>query len=294
MIYIYEKVCKTNENPYGIKQIKNENPFKKGPCVVMIIAVPKHLRDINGSLRQTAQIVNPDIDTNYDKNKRILGLGFGNFYEGSETFSQKAPNNEETEEFIDKYFVSLFTEKGKKINVLEAMKNFRNLTFIAYCNGARTFVDIENCLYKKLKEYNYTEIEINMILSQICLAAISGNVIQHKGSRTLALSFGDINDDKYDGCYNSSFKIINNRKAFVNCGTTLTLATSHSKDHSLYRYMTGDYILSPRISSFINTSLNNAIENQNNDIINPITYEKIDNEFRKLDEIENKKMTMKL
>ena len=58
--------------------------------------------------------------------------------------------------------------------------------------------------------------------------------------------------------------------------------------------MTGDYILSPRISSFINTSLNNAIENQNNDIINPITYEKIDNEFRKLDEIENKKMTMKL
>lgn len=293
MVYIYEKVCKTKENIYGIKQIKRENPLKKGPCIITIIAVPRKLKDINAMLRQTAYLVNPDIDNNYDKDRRILGLGFGKYNEETSTFSQKAPKKEEVEDFIDKYFKPLFIENGKKVDMLTAMKNFRNLTFITYCNGARTFVDIEDCLYKKLIEH-YTKTETGMILSQICLAALTGNVIQHEGSRTLALSFGDIQDDKYDGCYNSSFKIINNGKAFVNCGDTLTLATSHSKEHSLYRYMTGDPILSPRISLFVNTSVNNSIENKYNEIINPITYEKIDKEFRKLDEQEEKIMTMKL
>ena len=43
--------------------------------------------------------------------------------------------------------------------------------------------------------------------------------------------------------------------------------------------MTGDPILSSKISVFLNASIENALENRNNEIINPMTYEKIQNAF---------------
>jgi hypothetical protein len=43
--------------------------------------------------------------------------------------------------------------------------------------------------------------------------------------------------------------------------------------------MTEDPVLSARISTFINTSLDNAIDNTTNEVIDPITYEKMENAF---------------
>ena len=43
--------------------------------------------------------------------------------------------------------------------------------------------------------------------------------------------------------------------------------------------MTEDPVLSARISTFINTSLDNAIDNITNEVIDPITYEKMENAF---------------
>ena len=75
MVHIYEKICKTKENPFGIIKRQDENIFKR-PCIITIIAGPIYLKNINGSLRQVANLVNPDIDNYYDENRRIIGLGF--------------------------------------------------------------------------------------------------------------------------------------------------------------------------------------------------------------------------
>ena len=36
MVHLYEKVCKTDTNKYGIREVVDENPFEKGPCIITI------------------------------------------------------------------------------------------------------------------------------------------------------------------------------------------------------------------------------------------------------------------
>lgn len=129
MVHIFEKTCKTENNEFGIREITDENPLKNGPCIITILALPIFLKNINGSLRQVANLVNPDIDYNYDPDRRILGLGFGDYIEQYDKFTGIFPKQEELDEFLNKYFLPLFSDNGKKIDVVQAMKNFRNITF---------------------------------------------------------------------------------------------------------------------------------------------------------------------
>lgn len=279
MVHIYEKVCKTEDNQYGIKEIQEENLLKKGPCIITILALPTFLKNINGSLRQVAELVNPDIDFNYDPDRRIIGLGFGDYNEQYGRFSRMSPSREELEEFLSKYFYPLFLENNNKIDVLTAMKNFRNITFLTYCNGAKVFKAIEERIKEKMKESGYDDTEIKMIFSQVCLAAISGNVISRVGTSALALSFGDVNDGDYERNEQVIEEINNLGQGFINYGSSLGFAVSNDGEHSFKRHMTEDQELSSKISTFLNTSIENALENRNNDVISPITYEKNENAF---------------
>ena len=87
MIHIYEKTCKTKTNLFGLIELEDDQTLKKGPCIVTILAGPVSKKSINGSLRQVAQLINPNIDTHYDKDRRILGLGFGDYQEKYEKLS---------------------------------------------------------------------------------------------------------------------------------------------------------------------------------------------------------------
>lgn len=94
MIHVFEKVCKTDLNRYWIKEIVNENPLISGPCVITILPSAPHISHINGALRQVANLVNPDIDTNYDPDRRLLGLGYGQYLEDGR-ISDEAPTGEQ-------------------------------------------------------------------------------------------------------------------------------------------------------------------------------------------------------
>ena len=279
MVHIYEKVCKTDDNQFGIVEISDENPLTKGPCIITILAMPMFLKNINGSLRQVAELVNPDIDFNYDPDRRILGLGFGDYSEQYGRFSKMLPSQEELEEFLIKYFYPLFIENNNKIDVLEAMKRFRNITFLTYCNGAKVFKSIEDRIKEKMKEVGYTDSEIGMVFSQVCLVAISGDVINRKGTSALAISFGDVNDSDYERNEETISSINNLGVGYINYDSSIGFAVANDGEHSFKRHMTGDPVLSSRISAFLNKSIDNALENRNNDVINPITYEKIENAF---------------
>ena len=279
MVHVYEKVCKTENNKYGIKEVLNENPLKNGPCIITILALPTFLRDVNGSLRQVAELVNPDIDYHYDPDRRILGLGFGDYNEQYGRFTRISPSKEELEEFVAVYFYPLFLENDNRINVLDAMKNFRNITFLTYCNGAKVFKAIEDKIKEKMMEVGYNLSEIGMIFSQVCLAAISGEVISRTGTSALALSFGDVNDSDYERQEQTIEGISNLGQGFIDYRSSLGFAVANDGNHSFKNHMTGDPILSSKIAVFLNTSIENALENRNSDDITPITYEKVEKAF---------------
>lgn len=278
MVHIYEKVCKTKDNIYGMTEVLDKNIFKS-PCIITILAGPIFLENINGSLRQVAELVNPDIDNYYDPNRRILGLGFGDYSEKYGRFTRISPTPEELYEFLTNYFYPLFINNNEKIDVLKAMKNFRNITFVTYCNGAKVFKAIEEELKLKMKEVGYTDSDIGLIISQICLAAVSGRVIRKKGTCALAISFGDVNDEDYELEEKTISSINDMKQGYINYDSSIGFSVAKDGAHSFKRHMTEDMDLSFRILTFLNTSLENAIENKNTDVIIPITYEKIQNAF---------------
>lgn len=279
MINIFEKVCKTEETPYGIKKVDDDvDLFKKGPCIITILPCPRNVIDINGSLRQVANLVNPDIDTNYDPDRRILGIGYGDLVKGPiERFTRLRPTDEEIDDFIDTFLFSLYTKNGSKLDVLDAMKNFRNITVVTYCDGSRRFEAIEDGLKRKLSFIGYTDADIRLILSQICLAAVSGDSLAQRGTSALTIAFGDVNDPDYES---TSGKVIEGIEelgsGFINYDPIIGFAVSGDGEHGFKKHMTEDPILSEKIRLFLNASLDNAIENKTNIILNPITYEKIE------------------
>lgn len=281
MVHLYEKTCKTNTNPYGIIEITNENPIEQGPCIITILAYPKLLKDINGSLRQVANIINPDIDYLYDNNRRLLGLGFGEYNKETTSFTRYSPTDEELEEFMQKYFYPLISQKGQSVNVLLAMKNIRNITFITYCNGAILFKRIEAKLSQKMLDIGYTNSEIGMILSQICHAAISGTVIKRNQTKTLTISFGDVLDIEFNKDKELIQRIDTNNGSFIQYDSSIGYGIIGNGEHSFKKHMTENKLLSSKIKIFLETSLENALYNHKNNMINPITYQKIDEGFAK-------------
>ncbi len=233
MVHVFEKTCKTQDNPFGIREIADENPLQKGPCIITILALPILLKQVNGSLRQVAELVNPDIDNHYDPDRRILGLGFGDYIEQYGKFTRISPSKEEVEDFLNRYFRPLFIENDKKTEVLKAMKNFRNITFLTYCNGAKVFQMMEETLKQKMEEVGYSKDEVGMILSQVCLAAISGDVISRTGTSTLAFSFGDVNDYDYEQNVNIKKSIRDMNQGFIHYGSSIGFAIAGDGEHSL-------------------------------------------------------------
>lgn len=283
MVHMFEKVNKTSDNEFGIKEIRDENPFLNGPCIITILAVPYSVKDINGSLRQVADLVNPEIDDNYDSDRRIIGLGFGTYNDRFDKFSSFSPSEFELVVYLSKFIFPLFIRNDdEKIDVYEAMNNFRNLTFLTYCNGAKTFRMIEDVIVNTMKEVGYTETEIRMIMSQICLASIGTNYLKNYPTNVLAFSFGDVNDKEYmhDEDVNSNIKI--NNYGFIGYDSSLGYGIYGSGNHDFKRYMTGDSVISSYIKRFLNTSIDNALLNRDNQEFVPITYEKMANSFNDL------------
>lgn len=290
MVHIYEKTCKTKENSYGLIELDDAETFKKGPCIITIIAGPVSKKSINGSLRQTAHLINPDIDIKYDKDRRLLGLGFGDYKEKTERFTRIDPNEEELKTFMIKYIYPLIEENSNKIDVLRAMKNVRNLNFVTYCNGAKVFVKIEKSLEQRMIELGYKKLEIALILSQITLAAVSGVVIKKKGTKSLAITFGDVLDEEFEKNPNIFLDNPNIKdRGYIDYNNSLGFGIVEDGEHSFKKHMTENPILKEKIQTFINTSLDNSIYNYYSDkMIEPITFEKIERAFNDL-EYKNKR-----
>lgn len=273
MIHIYEKTNKTEDNPYGMIEVTEDKSIFDGPCVIVMLAVAQRLGDVNGSMRQVAELINPEIDSNYDQSRRIFGVSYGDLIEGMDKFRFPIMRRGDFE-FVDKFLIPLLYEDGNLIEPLEAMKRFRNLTFVTFCNATQTFLNFEDNLREKMIELGYSTPDVNLILSQICLAGISGGPLYRQSTSTTAYAFGDVMDIDFINDRNVVPGVTDGEK-FVNMGSSIGYAVNNGLEHDFKELMTSDEDLSSHIKCFLETSLNNANENKTNEVINPITYEKI-------------------
>lgn len=287
MIHLYEKVCKTKDNKYGIVENNSNNPFLEGPCLITILAAPLSLKEVNGAMSQIAKLINPNIDTFYDKDKRIFGLGFGNYYSSDDRFSKIYPDDEWIDDFLNKYFYPLFLNNNNKIDPLLAMKNFRNITFLTYCGGTRLFLNLEKKIKSKMSDVGYSDTEIKLILSQICLAAISGNALYETNTSVLAVTFGDINDYYY-GSNRKMLEGINSLgEGFLKYPSSIGFAINGNGDHKFKTHIIENKSLSSKITCFLNMSIENALTNREV-LLAPITYEKIEKSFEEINKVKKR------
>jgi hypothetical protein len=214
-------------------------------------------------------LVNPDIDESYDPNKRVFGLGFGNlgnvsFFEVYGDFSEYTPTEDELIEFVNTYFLPLVSFNHHKIDIMDAIKNVRNINFVTYCDGSKIFKKIEELLENKMKEIGYSNEEINIILSQICLAAVSGSSIDTKATTVL---FGDINDRSF----NFEAKLAESYHSIINHNGQFAFVIDGDGTHDFRKYMKKE----EKTSSIIKMFLNKALENSayHNDSFLPIVSE---------------------
>lgn len=278
MVHIYEKKPITYNNKYGIEEIEDKDVFKKAPCVIIILAETKLLSSVNGAMRLVTNIINPNIDNAYDSNKRAFGLGFGNLGTGSGLytffgdwggeFSEIAPTDDELVEFVNNYFLPLISSEDKRIDTITAMKNVRNINFVTYCDGVKIFKKIEEILETKMQQLKYSNEEIEMVLSQICLAAIVGNSLK-EGTKATSLLFADNKDPEFKKSLNS-FSL---NDTFTKCDNYFGFLVEGNGEHSLKKYMIDDLKLSAAIKIFINNSLENSVLNNESQNFSPLSSE---------------------
>ncbi len=253
MAILYEKIPPYYVHDYGIDEETNKETFKKGPSVILILSMTWFLSNVNGGMRLIANMVNKDIDYSYDPNRRIFGLGFGDYLLEYDCFSQMTPSDEELDAFVTKFFLPLVTNEGKRITLIDAMKNVRNINIVTYCAASKYYKKIENSFEKKMKELEYKDEEIDMILSQISLAAISGNTLNNDKPKASTMAFGDINDEYFESP--------DNINSFISNG---------DGTHDFTKYMSSDEDITKAINLFINEVLDNSISNYNSDTFTPL------------------------
>ena len=106
-------------------------------------------------------------------------------------------------QFIFIALIILFIlEYNKRIDTITAMKNVRNINFVTYCDGVKIFKKIEDILETKMQQLKYSNEEIKMVISQICLAGIIGNSLK-EGTKATSLLFADKNDPNFKENLNS-------------------------------------------------------------------------------------------
>ena len=250
MVRIFEKVPSSYDNEYGIDEVNNFDVFLKGPCVIVLLAKTWLISSVNGAMKLTANLVNPNIDDRYDPSKRIFCLGYGNttlvpFGMGDMAFTEDEPNDVDLEKFVSKYFLPLVSNNGKRLDIKTAMSNLRNINFVTYCNGSLIHRRIEKILEEKMRELGFNDEAINLILSQSTLAAISGDE-KLNTTKASTLLFTDKNDTADEGLEETLIKYDNYYR----------LVIKSNGQHDLRRYMRDDIKFSKAIKEFLCSALN--------------------------------------
>lgn len=297
MYKLYEKVPRTDEYEYGIKAMEEDkNPFKESPCLLSMIAIAMWEKDVNGALNQGMEALR--LKTNHNENTgieledfdgKILSMAYG---EPSERITKKgrrftgiAGKEKLDDEFTEKYLFPLIETEGKRIDVLQAMKNMRNVNIMAYCNANNSALRIEECLVNRMNELGYSEDEISKIQSQMCIIGYATDVkmnaefVKNKKIKSTYLSFGDVNDGEVSTSQGLREDVKNKNTVYYNNGYYFHYGNG---EHTVKHYILQSDSLSLGISSVLTRAISNSIENHNSERFKPLTKELLTQNIEKI------------
>lgn len=289
MYRLYEKVPKSDEYEFGLKLLEqSENPFKDGPCLVSIIAIAMWEKDINGALNQGMEALR--LRTNHNENSgigledfqgRILSVAYGEPSEKAGTKGKKMSNGISRKENLDdeftkKYLFPLIEHDGKKIDVLQAMRNMRNVNLMTYCGATASALRMEECLKNRMNELGYSEQEISQIQSQMCIVGYATDIKMNaefrdkKKIKSTCITFGDVNDGDVSAPQGIRESAKANDTIYYDEGYYFHYGKGA---HSPKDYIIQDTSLSTGISSVLTKAVSNSIDNITSTEFKPITKE---------------------
>ena len=292
MYKLYEKVRKSKENMYGSKPIEeNENPFSDGPCLLCIsaqhdnsFAVKSNFGVTKEGMKMARLRVRGEKNAGFDLKKfpvKFLSMQL------ERKVDEKQMNDEEQlEEFIDKYLAPLISNKGQKIDCMQAMKNMRNVNIMPYCDATVLVQRIEENLINKMKDLGYTEEECDKIQSQMCMFPISTNRLNGTQKST-CISFMDINDYEInDNVTEEERKLVEESEI----GESFITYSENEKaylfdgdgEHDLKKYTKEGAAMHVCLSSVMSKALENSIKNASGIEFEPISAELITSDVKNI------------
>ncbi len=254
MIEMYRKVNKNINNPYGIEQIgPEENPFLK-PCLLCLSAQSGHDRSVFGIAKIGASLARFRVKGRYNAGFEIEEAPI------SFIASRLNEKQEEVDEFVDKYFIPLLLKDGKRVDVTEACRLFRNINMLSYCDGTLKPIRMEQHLRERMTELGYSAGEIDVIVRNISVIAIATDRVKGIEGMNL-MAFKDYMDEEvmtdeevalYESGKTSEFRELSHNVHYY--------YYRGSGDHDLKKYAYTDDV-EALISFIITYVLENSIEN---------------------------------
>lgn len=271
MLEIYERVPKESSNPYGIKKIEK---VKEEPFLLCISAQDRFPKSVFGLIREGMQAAR--VRTSQEDGP---GYDVSNFPVHFLGMSYQLEQNRRSagEALAEEVFIPLLGEEKK--DLLEVERKMRNINIMTYCDGTRTYMEAEKKLEEYMKEKQYSEEEISLILSQISVTAIA--TMQDTSSlKATTMSFLDINDPEVMTMATTKLKEHLDQTPYEasllpfseNSGLYYFEGTG---EHSIKEYLKDESKGKIPLEMMICSSLNNSIHNQKTSNFVPLKYKSI-------------------
>ena len=292
MYKLYKRVPKTKDFMYGVKPIEeSENPFLEGPCLLCIsgqydnsLAKKSNFGVVKEGMKMARLRVRGQKNAGFDV--KDFPVSFLAIELDKKDEERSMTQEERITEFVTKYFVPLVSVDGKRIDCTKAMKNMRNVNIMSYCNGTKLTQQIEGILIKKMYELGYTEEEITMIQSQMCMFPIATDRLRGKQKST-CISFKDIEDEEVnENVTEEEEKEVSSssieEELFEYSDTESSYLYRGDGFHSFKKYTEEERAMTVCLSSAISKALENSVENSKGEDFIPISAKKLTSNFKSI------------
>lgn len=264
MLNIYKKVEKSKDNPMGFVEINPESIDK--PFLMCISAQDNLDKSIYGTIREGAHAARlyttQEVAAGYKTNEFPLDfLGF--------RFKKDSQYENNYEEFVDRFLYPFLIGNGSS-STQEIKKRARMINFMTYCDGTKTYKNIEFLLEKRLIENGYLQVDIDSILAQLSVVSI-GTAVDTSAIKATSVCFIDLKDNEISTDRTTNYANILKQNQqdsiFGSLGSKQNILYFYngSGNHSLKEYLSDGVKVKPALCSVISYIVANSIRNNNTD-----------------------------
>ena len=186
-VRIGERIAKTQEHPHGFRIIEEIPPDE--PSVLFLTGgITETDKEANGYLKFVDKLLTShgihaklyasvyefnDVSS-FDKDLayKVLMKEHHHKVDLPEKISKETQNPHYIETLFNKAFLNRISDgQGKRLPLLQALQKMRQMTVIAHCHGAYTFLKIEDMMQKKMEQLGYTKEERSQIQKELLCVA---------------------------------------------------------------------------------------------------------------------------